>query len=115
MTTEQVSKTNQLIVLIIGLSIPIIVIVIAIIKTLMLESHGIVDTTTVQAAFFGGLCLALPCGIPSVSIGIKALSKGLISKKVAVTGIIVGTFSILIGLISWIWFFMISAFAAAFS
>lgn len=90
-------------------------IVIGIIKAAMSETHGIVDTTTEQAVFFGGLYLALPCGLLSIIAGINALSKGLMEKKAAITGIIIGVISVFMGLISWIWFFMISAFTAAFS
>jgi hypothetical protein len=114
MTTKQASKTNWSVWVIIGSSIPITLIVIGIIKALMSESHGIVDTTTEQAVFFNGLYLALPCGLLNIIVGINALSKGLVRKKVAITGIIIGALSIFMGLIAWSWFFMISAFTAAF-
>jgi len=81
-----------------------------IIKALMSESHGIVDATTEQAVFFGGLYLAIPCGLLNIIVCIKALSKGLIKKWGAITGIIIGIFSILIGLISWVWYYMIWSF-----
>jgi len=115
MTTEQASKTNRSVWVIFGSSIPITLIVLGIIKALLSETHGIVDTTTEQAVFFGGLYLALPCGLLSVIVGIKTLSKGLVNKKIAIIGIIIGVLSSVIGLISWVWFFMISAFSAAFS
>jgi hypothetical protein len=115
MTTKQAStKTNRSIWVILGSSIPITLIVIGIIKAWLSETHGIVDATTEQAVFFGGLYFALPCGLLSVIVGMKALSKGLVNKKVAIPGIIIGVLSIVIGLISWVWFFMISAFTAAF-
>lgn len=114
MTSKQASKTNWSLWVIIGSSIPITLIAIGIIKALMSESHGIVDVSTEQAVFFGALYAALPCGILSIIAGIKALSKGLINKKVAITGIIIGALSILTGLVAWIWFFMVSAFTAAF-
>ena len=113
--TKQASKTNRSVWVIIGSSIPITLIVLGIIKALASETHGIVDATTEQAVFFGGLYLALPCGLLSMIVGINALSKGLVSKKVAITGIIFGVLSMVIGLISWVWFFMISAFTKAFS
>jgi hypothetical protein len=115
MTTEQASKTNRSVWVILGSSIPITLIVLGIIKALLSETHGIVDATIERAVFFGGLYLALPCGLLSVIVGIKALSKGLVNKKIAIIGIIIGVLSIVIGLISWVWFFMISAFSAAFS
>jgi len=115
MTTEQASKTNRSVWVIFGSSIPITLIVLGIIKALLSETHGIVDTTTEQAVFFGGLYLALPCGLLGVIVGIKTLSKGLVNKKIAIIGIIIGVLSSVIGLISWVWFFMISAFSAAFS
>ena len=115
MNTEQTSTTNWSTGIIIGASIPITLIVIGIIIALVSETHGIVDATTEQAVFFGGLYLALPCGLLSIIVGSKALSKGLVKKKVAITGIIIGVLSIFMGLLSWTWFFMISAFTAAFS
>jgi hypothetical protein len=114
MNTKQESKINWSVWIIVGSSIPITLIVIGIIKTWMPESHGIVDVTTEQAVFFGGLYLAIPSGLLNIIVGINALSKGLVRKKVAITGIIIGVLGIFIGLISWIWFFMISAFTAAF-
>jgi hypothetical protein len=81
----------------------------------MWDAHGIVDTTTEQIVFYVGLYLALPCGLLSIVAGIKALRKGSTKKAVAITGIVTGILNIFVGIISWIWFFMISAFAAAFS
>jgi hypothetical protein len=114
MTAKEASKSNWSVWVIIGSSIPITLMVIGIIKALLSESHGIVDVTTEQAVFFGGLYLALPSGLLNIIVGINALSKGLVRKKVAITGIIIGVLGIFMGLISWIWFFMISAFTAAF-
>lgn len=114
-TTKQDSKPNGLILAIIGSSIPIVLVVAGIIKALLSEAHGIVDTTTEQAVFFWGLFVALPCGILDIVLGIKGRSKRLISKGIAITGIIIGVLSVVAGLISWIWYFMIAAFSAAFS
>ncbi len=114
MTTKQASETNWIVWVIIGSSIPIVLIVIGIIKAWLSRTPGIVDTTTQQAVFWGGLCFALPCGLLNIIVGINALSKGLVKKKVVIPGILLGVLSVLMGLIAWIWFFMISAFRAAF-
>jgi hypothetical protein len=110
MTAKEASKTNWSVWVIVGSSIPITLIVIGIIKALMSETRGIVDATTEQAVFFGGLYLALPCGLLSIIVGINALSKGWIRKWVAITGIIIGILSMLMGLISWAWYYMIWSF-----
>ena len=110
MNTKQVSITNWSARIIIGASIPFTLIIIGSIVALVSETHGIVDATTEQAIFFGGLYLAIPCGLLNVFVGINILSKGLIKKWVAITGIIIGILSILIGLIAWVWYYMIWSF-----
>jgi len=81
-----------------------------IIIALVSETYGFVDATTEQAVFFGGLYLAIPCGLLNIIIGINARSKGLTKKWIAITGIIIGILSILIGLIAWAWYYMIWSF-----
>jgi len=108
---KQGAKANWLAGIILGLGISILLIGSGIVKMLVSESHGIVDVSTEQTVFLFGLYLALPWGLLSLIAGIK----GKIKKSIAVTGIIFGVISILFGLISWIWFFMVSAFASAFS
>ncbi|MBC8335354.1 MAG: hypothetical protein ISR59_12700 [Anaerolineales bacterium] len=105
------AKTNWSAGIIIGLGISILLIGSGIVKMLVSESHGVVDVTTGRTVFLFGLYLALPWGLLSLIAGIKAKVK----KMVAITGIIFGVVSILFGLISWIWFFMVSPFASAFS
>ena len=70
MPTNQDPKPNWLILAIIGSIIPTILIVAGIIKALLSEAHGIVDTTTEQAIFFWGLFAALPCGILGIVLEI---------------------------------------------
>ncbi len=111
----RISKINWPVWIIVGSSLPIALILIGVIKVWMSESQGIVDTTTEKAVFFGVLYAAPPCGLLSIMTGIKIMSKGSVNKKAAVAGIILGVLSALMGLISWIWFFMISAFTAAYS
>ena len=105
------AKTNWSVGVIIGLSIPILLIVLGIVKMLVSESHGFVDVTTEQTVFFIGLYFALPCGLLSIIVGIKARVK----KIVAVTGIMFGVVGILFGLLSLYWFYMVSLFASHFS
>ncbi len=85
MSSKQASTIKWLALIIIGSSIPILVIVIGIIIALVWTIHpdpltGIVDTTVENAAFFGGLYFALPCGLLSGVSGIYARSKGLLNK-----------------------------------
>ena len=71
---------------------------------------GITDTTVENAVFFGGLYLALPCGLLDVVVGIRAQSKGLLKKKITIAGIIIGTLGIIMGLLSWAFMIMMSSF-----
>ena len=50
---------------------------------------------------FGGLYFALPCGLLNIIVGIFAQTKGLVKKKVSVTGIVIGVLGILFGSLSW--------------
>jgi len=115
--TEQASKTNWSTGVIIGSSIPITLIVIGIIIKLLafatpsLQQLPLMDpndTTIENAVLFGGLFLALPCGLLNSIVGSYALSKGLMKKKVAITGIIIGVLGILMGLLAWVSFYMVS-------
>ncbi len=102
---------------IIGSSIPIILIVIGIVIAVIKEfnvSDGIRDTTIMNAVVFGGLYLAIPCGLLDIIVGNSAQSRDLVKKKVATTGIIIGVLGILIGLISWFLFYIVSSFASSF-
>ena len=113
MNTAQASKTNWSTGVIIGSSIPIMLIVMGIIIALVSEFNthdGIHDTTVMSAVLFGGLYLAIPCGLLNVIVGIFARSRGLVKKKVAITAIIIGVFGILLGLLSWASFYMVSSF-----
>jgi len=71
---------------------------------------GITDTTVENVVLFGGLYLALPCGLINIVAGIFARSKGLVTKIVAIVGIIVGTLGVLIGIVSWGLYIMVSSF-----
>ena len=71
---------------------------------------GITDTTVENAVLFGGLYFALPCGLLGLVVGIRAQSRSLLKKGFAITGIIIGALGILIGLLSWSLFIMISSF-----
>jgi len=115
--TKQASKTNWLVWVIIGSSIPITFLVMATLIKLLasaipslqqLPLMDINDTTIENAIFFGGLYLALPCGLLNIIAGIFAQSRSLVKKKVAITGIIIGVFGILIGILAWAWFYAIS-------
>ena len=113
MNTKQNSKTNWPAIVIIGSSIPITLIVMGIIIAVVseLNTHdGIYDVTVEHAAFIGGLYFALPCGLLNIIVATFARSRDLVKKKAAITGIIIGVLGILIGLLSWVWFSMVSSF-----
>ncbi len=81
----------------------------------MLESsQGIVDTTTEHAVFFIGQYIGFPFGLLNIFVLIYALRKGTLKKAPAITGIIIAILNILVGLLMWIVYFMVLAFAAAF-
>jgi hypothetical protein len=111
MNAKQASKTNWSAGVIIGASIPITLIVIGTIIALISEFNthdGIYDTTIMSAVLFGGLYLAIPCGLLDIIVGILAQSRDLVKKKIAITGIVIGVLGILMGLLSWISFYMVS-------
>jgi hypothetical protein len=113
MNAKQVSNKNWTVAVIIGSSIPILLIIIGILTELAKAFQpytGIVDTTNENAVFFGGLFLAIPFGLLDIFAGNFALSKGLVEKKMAVTGIIIGGFGLLLGILSWILFHMFTSF-----
>jgi len=103
----------------IGSSMPIILIIAGILIKLLafavrpLQQLPLMhpnDTTIENAVLFGGLYLALPCGILNVIVGILARSRGRLKKSVVITGISVGVIGILLGLLSWIAFSMLPSF-----
>jgi len=110
MTSKQSSHPDWPVLFTIVSSALLLLMLLGIIKVFILDSHGIVDTTTEQALFFGGLFLALPCGLLSLISAIKARLK----RAANIVGIVTGILCISIGLLAWAWFFMISAFSAAF-
>ena len=110
-TSTKINWSNWII---IGSSITILLIITGIIRVLMLDSRGILDTTTSHAVLFISRYIALPLGLLGLISGINDFKKGLVKKKIAITEILVGIPNIFIGLISWIYFFMILAFVAAF-
>jgi hypothetical protein len=117
MNTKQTAETNWPISVIVVSSIPIILIIVDIIIAVIMELNardGIHNTTYMNAAIFGGLYLAIPCGLLNIIVCNFARSRGLVGKKLAGTGIFIGVIGILIGLITWIMFSMILSFAASF-
>ena len=100
---------------IIASSIPILLLVLGIIIALGWTIRtdpvtGVTDTTVENAVFFGCLYLALPCGVAGVIAGAFARSKGLVNKKLALMGIMIGVFGILLGLLAWGFMIMMSSF-----
>ncbi len=94
-------------------SIPILFIFLAALLAYVSEvtaRDGVYDVTFENAAFFGGLYLAIPCGLIAIIAGTNARSRGLINKKFAAAGIVIGVLGILFGLVAWVWFAMVSAF-----
>jgi hypothetical protein len=95
-------------------SIPVLLIaigiVIALVAGVSTGSEGGMDTTLVHIIFFSGMFLALPFGILDAAVGVYARSKSLVSKKISIPGIVIGSIGILIGLLAWIFFGMVSSF-----
>lgn len=117
MSIKQTPNTNWLTGIVVGASIPIILIVLGI--TIELASwvsaqihfvRGPEDTTLENAILFGGLYFALPYGILSIVAGIFARSKDLIKKSIATMGIVIGVLGILIGILAWVLSIMLSSF-----
>jgi hypothetical protein len=100
---------------IIGASIPILLLILGIIVALGWTIRtdpvtGVTDTTVENAVFFGGLYAALPCGVAAAVAGAFARSKGSVNRKLALTGIMIGVLGILLGLLAWGFFIMMSSF-----
>lgn len=117
MNTKETSTTNWPTGVIIGSSIPIILIIVDILIAVIAELNvrdGVHNTTYMNAATFGGLCLAIPCGLLNIIVSNFARSRGLVGKKLAGTGIFIGAIGILIGLIAWIMLSMVFSFASSF-
>ena len=112
MDTAQVSKTNWSLGMMIGSSIMIILIIVGILIKLAKAFQpftGIVDTTNENAVFFGGLFLAIPCGLMDILAGNFALSKGLVKKNVAVFAMIIGGLGLVLGILAWVLFYMFTS------
>jgi hypothetical protein len=71
------------------------------------EGGGIVDTSAERAVFGIALYLAVPCGLASIVTGVISLQRRLLRKRVAVVAVLVGTVSVVAGVVSWVWFFMV--------
>ena len=113
--TRQDAKQHWSSGVIIASSIPILLIILGIVIALGWTIRtdpvtGVIDTTVENAVFFGGLYAALPCGVAGAITGAFARSKGLASKQLTLTGIIIGVLGILLGLLAWGFFIMMSSF-----
>jgi hypothetical protein len=100
---------------IIAASIPILLLILGIIAALGWTIRtdpvtGVTDTTVENAVFLGGLYAALPCGVADVMAGAFARTKGSVNKKLALAGIMIGVLGILLGLLAWGFFIMMSSF-----
>ncbi|MBN1371460.1 MAG: hypothetical protein JW987_05930 [Anaerolineaceae bacterium] len=94
-------------------SIPILFIFLAVILAYISEvttRDGVYDVTFENAAFFGGLYLSIPCGLIAIIAGATARSRGLINKKIAIAGIVIGVLGILFGIVAWAWYAAVSSF-----
>jgi hypothetical protein len=113
MTTKQASKTNWQAGMIVVSSMLITLIVLGIVAAWVQEVNthdGIYDTTIENAVMFAGLYFALPCGLLNIVLGIFARSRDLLTGKAAVIAFIIGGVGILLGLLAWTAFIMISSF-----
>jgi hypothetical protein len=113
MDVEKSKTSPWLILAFIGINLPLMLILISLVNMSVLPTQGFVNVTPEHAAFFCGLYLALPSGVVNIILVSRALLQRQLKKSVAVTGIILGIVSILFGLLSWLWFFMVSSFTAA--
>jgi len=94
-------------------SIPIVMTLLAFIQAVISEvttTNGVYDVTYERAAFFGGLYLAIPCGLIAIIVGGRARSRGWVNNKTAIAAMILGGVGVFLGLVAWVWFAMISAF-----
>jgi len=116
MDIQKASKERWTAGIIIGASTPVILMITGIlmrvlgsaippIQYLPLMSPN--DTTIENLVFIGGLYLALPCGLLTIIAVIFARPKGLLTQKLAITGIMLGALGILSGLLMWLYYYMI--------
>ena len=114
MNLQQFSRPGWLIVLITVASTPIVLLLLGIMSEIfsLLWGHatpGVRDTTIENAVFWGGFYFALPCGVLDVFAGISALSGGWLRKRSAIPVIILGSIGALMGLMAWVYFYMVSS------
>lgn len=113
MTIPQPARPSWPSVTLILASLPILLILLSIVQTVISEvttHNGVYDTTYENAAFFGGLYLAIPCGLIDITVGMLARSRGWSPAKLANPAIFVGGMGVLLGMVTWIWYAMVSAF-----
>ncbi len=113
MDSQPATKSHWPQAVIVGSSLLIALLIFQIITVWVSEittQDGMYDTTVENAAFWGGIYYALPCGLINIIVGNYARSKGLVQKKVAVIVTILGVLGILIGLLAWTFYIMISSF-----
>ncbi|MFT3891029.1 MAG: hypothetical protein QM730_05295 [Anaerolineales bacterium] len=115
MDAKQNSKSNWSGGVLIAASIPILLIIVGIIAMLGGAGRtdpvtGVTDTTVENAVFFGGLYLAVPLGLLDVIVGSWARSRNVLKKKFTLLGISIGAVGILLGLLAWAFFIMMSSF-----
>ncbi|MCG2785101.1 MAG: hypothetical protein L6461_08350 [Anaerolineae bacterium] len=94
-------------------NIPIILLLIGMLILLIgvlgpAPEDGVYDVTLESLVFRGGLIFALPCGLISIIAGGVSLSKGLLKKWMAMIGLLIGIFGVLMGLVIWVGFYMVS-------
>lgn len=115
MNNGQNPGNNWALGILIASSIPILLILVGIIAMLGGAGRtdpvtGINNTTVENAVLFGGLYCAIPSGLSGVIVGVWAQARKLIEKRFAIAGIILGMLSILVGLLSWASFVVVSSF-----
>lgn len=118
MNAKTASKTHWSVVVLIGSSLPILLILLGILHELVSAwvaslnpiRSGLVDVTVEHLVFLGGLYLALPCGLLNLIAVAQARSRGLVNKKIAAAASLLGVLSLLFGSIVLIFNYMISQF-----
>lgn len=97
------------------MNVPLVVIIVALAYVFAMESRGIVDVSAERLAFFFGLFVAVPAGISSLIVGLRAIRHRTMQRFVAIAGIVLGLINLVAGVLAWVWFISVQLFVSAFS
>jgi hypothetical protein len=108
------NEQHWLVAAVIGSALLITLFIVGILRASISEVQGVVDVFAEQAVYFGMRYIAPPLGVLSIIAGKIARAKGTASKQVALIAIAAGILQLCIGLVAWVYFFMIEAFVRSF-